>query len=97
MDFFSADAKKWRTFFCPQKVEKKTTLKSCSEKLKSAFFSLLPWAAQTTQTEFLSKMWLIDQLYIELGFSLKPRPFMLLPAFQRTVIRQFDENFDIGL
>jgi hypothetical protein len=27
--------------FCPQKVQK-TTLKSCSEKLKSTFFSLLP-------------------------------------------------------
>ena len=38
-------------YFFPQKVEK-TTLKSCSEKLKSTiFFSLLPWAAQTAQTE----------------------------------------------
>ena len=30
---------------------KKTTLKICSEKLKSTFFSLLPWAAQTAQTK----------------------------------------------
>ena len=54
MQLFSADAtmflKKLKIFFCPQKVEK-TTLKSCSEKLKSTFFFLLPWAAQTTQTE----------------------------------------------
>ena len=54
MQLFSADAtifkKKIKSFFCPQKVEK-TTLKSCSEKLKSTFFPLLPWAAQTAQTE----------------------------------------------
>ena len=32
------------------------------------FFSLLPWAAQTAQTEeFMFKMWLINQLYIKLG------------------------------
>ena len=37
-------------FFRPQKVDK-TTLKSCSEKLKSTLFSLLTWAAQTAQTE----------------------------------------------
>ena len=42
--------KNYNCFFCPQKVEK-TTLKSCSEKLKPTFFSLLPWAAQTAQTE----------------------------------------------
>ena len=36
-------------FFCPQKVEK-TTLKSCSEKLKSTFF-LTASSAQTAQTE----------------------------------------------
>ena len=41
---------KFLIFFCPQKVEK-PTLKSCSEKLKSTFFYLLPWAAQTVQTE----------------------------------------------
>ena len=54
MQLFSADAtifkKKNSFFFYPQKVEK-TTLKSCSEKLKSTFFSLLPWAAQTAKTE----------------------------------------------
>ena len=37
-------------FFCPQQVEK-TTLKSCSEKLKSTFFSLHAEAAQTAQKE----------------------------------------------
>ena len=30
---------------------KKNTLKSCSENIKSTFFSLLPWAAQMAQTE----------------------------------------------
>ena len=41
MQFFSADAtifsKTFGRFFCPRKLEK-TTLKSCSEKLKSTFF-----------------------------------------------------------
>ena len=45
MQFFSADAtmfsKTFKENFCPQKVEK-PTLKSCSQKLKSTFFSLLP-------------------------------------------------------
>ena len=57
MQLFSAVKKifffKLSFFFCPQKVEK-TTLKSCSEKLKSTFFSLMPAAgltAQTAQTE----------------------------------------------
>ena len=40
----------WTQFFCPQKVEK-NTLKTCSEKFKSTFCSLLPWAAQTAQTK----------------------------------------------
>ena len=57
-------------FFCPQKVEK-NTLKSCSEKLKSTFFPLLPaqpkWPKQKNSC---SKMWPIDQLYIELGIKL---------------------------
>ena len=56
--------------FCLQKVEK-TTLKSCSEKLKSTFFSLLPWAAQTEEFMFQ----IIDQLYIELGVRLSRRYF----------------------
>ena len=38
-------------FFFAHKKLKKTSLKSCSEKLKYTFFPLLPWAAQTTQTE----------------------------------------------
>ena len=37
-------------FFCPQKVEK-TTLKSCSEKLKSTFFFLAASTAQMAQIE----------------------------------------------
>ena len=37
-------------FFCPQKVEK-TTLKSCSEKLKSTFFFLTASTVQIAQTE----------------------------------------------
>ena len=49
---------------------KKTTLKSCSEKLKSTFFPLLPaqpkWPKQKNSP---SKMWPIDQLYIELGLQ----------------------------
>ena len=73
MQLFSANATmfffKILIFFCPQKVEK-TTLKSCSEKLKSTFFSLLPaqpkWPKQKNSC---SKMWPIEQLYIELGFD----------------------------
>ena len=38
--------------FCPQKIEK-NTLKSCSEKLKSTFFSLTASTAQMSQTEEL--------------------------------------------
>jgi hypothetical protein len=53
--------------FCPQKDEK-PTLKSCSEFLKSTFFSLLPWLSKRPQQKnSCSKMWPIDQLYIELG------------------------------
>ena len=52
-------------FFCPQKVEK-NTLKSCPEKLKSTFFSLLPaQPKQPKQKNSCSKMWPIDQLYID--------------------------------
>ena len=47
--------------FCPQKVEK-PTLKSCSEKLKSTFFPLLPAQPKWPKP--------IDQLYIELGCAL---------------------------
>ena len=48
--FFFLIFKKYISFFLPTKSWKKTH-KSCSEKLKSTFFSLLPWAAQTTQIE----------------------------------------------
>ena len=54
MQLFSADAamflKIFKKNFCPQKVEK-TTLKSCSEFLKSTFFFLTALTAQTAQTE----------------------------------------------
>ena len=52
MQHFSVDATIFRkkNIFLPTKSWK-ATLKSCSEKLKSTFFSLLPWAAQTAQTE----------------------------------------------
>ena len=69
MQLLSADATMFLIldFFCQQKVEK-TTLKSCSEKLKSTFFPLLPaqpkWPKQKNSC---SEMWPIDQLYIELG------------------------------
>ena len=43
-------SKKKINIFCPQKVEK-TTLKSCSEKLKSTFFPLTASTAQMAQTE----------------------------------------------
>ena len=51
MQFCNADATMILIFqfCCPQKVEK-TTLKSCSEKLKSTFF-LTASSAQTAQTE----------------------------------------------
>ena len=56
--------------FWAQKVEK-NTLKSCSEKLKSTFFPSCPelpkWPKQKNSS---SKMWLIDQLYIELGIKM---------------------------
>ena len=50
MQLFSADATMFSKTICQQKVEK-NILKSCSEKLKSTFFFLLPWSAQKAQTE----------------------------------------------
>ena len=64
MQLFSADATIFFKKDFTHKKLKKTTLKSCLEKLKSTFF-LIAWAAQTAQT--FSKMRLIDQLYIEVG------------------------------
>ena len=55
---------------CQQKVEK-NTLKSCSENLKSTFFPYCPELPK--QKNSCSKLWLIDRLYIELGFF--PLPF----------------------
>ena len=60
---------------------KKNTLKSCSEKLESTFFSLLPeLLRQPKQKDLCSKMWLIDQLYLELGSALVPNFFSVLPT-----------------
>ena len=59
--------KKIQNIFCPQKIGK-TTIKSCSEKLKSTFFFLMPaQPKRPKQKNSCSKVWLIDQLYIELG------------------------------
>ena len=53
---------------CPQKVEK-NTLKSCSEKLKSTFFPLLLGLPKRPKPKnSCSKMWLIGQLNIKLGW-----------------------------
>ena len=63
----------FKKFFCPQKVEK-TTLKSCSEFLKSTFFPLLPAQPKwPKQKKSCSKMWPIDQLYtLESGIEVGP-------------------------
>ena len=54
-------------FSCAQKVEK-NTLKSCSENLKSTFFLLVPAQPKWPKLKnSCSKIWPIDQLYIELG------------------------------
>ena len=59
--------KKIKLLVCPQKVEK-NTLKSCSEKLKSTFFPLLSGLPKRPkQKNSCTKMWLKEQLYIELG------------------------------
>ena len=48
----------------------KTFLKSCSEKLNSTFFPYYPELPERLkQKNSCSKMWLIDQLFIELGHS----------------------------
>ena len=68
MQLFSAYTT-FQIYFCPQKVEK-TILKSCSEKVKSTFLHLLQaqlkWPKQKNSC---SKMWPIDQLYLELGLN----------------------------
>ena len=67
MQLFSADATMFSKTICQQKVEK-NILKSCSEKLKSTFFPNCPeLPKRPRQKNSCSKMWLIDQLYIELG------------------------------
>ena len=57
-----------QSFFCPQKVEKKTHSK-VDQKNSYSLFSLLPWLPKwPKQKNSCSQMWPIDQLYIELGF-----------------------------
>jgi hypothetical protein len=73
MQLFSAEA----TLFMKKKKiwqpkVKKIILKSCSEFIPQVhFFSLLPWLPKRPkrpkQKNSCSKMWSIDQLYIELG------------------------------
>ena len=68
MQLFSADAtiffRKILSFFAHKKLKK--PLQSCSEKLKSTFFSLLPeLSKRPKQKNSCSKM--CDQLYIELS------------------------------
>ena len=68
MQLLSADATMFLIldFFCQQKVEK-TTLKNCSEKLKSTFFPYCPeLPKRPKQKNSCSKMWLIDQLGLKL-------------------------------
>ena len=72
MAFFSADAtifsKKLRNFFCPQKVEKKTPSKVAQKNSNPLFFPYCPeLPKRPKQKNSCSKLWLIDQLYIELG------------------------------
>ena len=59
------------SFFAVKKV-KKPPSKDAQKKLKSTFFPLLPaqpkWPKQKNSR---SKMWPIDQLYIELGLAHK--------------------------
>ena len=71
MQLFSLEPtifKKKLKLFCPQKVEK-TTIKSCSEKLKSTFF---PYCTELPkrpkQKNSRSKMCLVEQLFIGLGY-----------------------------
>ena len=55
----------FKIFFALKKLKKHP--QKLSRKTQVHFFSLLHWAAQTAQTEECSELWLIDQLYIELG------------------------------
>ena len=58
--------KSFKFFFAHKKL--KNTLKSCSENSNPRFFSLLPeLPKRPKQKDLCSKMWLIDQLFIELG------------------------------
>ena len=97
MQLFSADAtmflKKNKFFFCPQKVGK-TTLKSCSEKLKCIFFSLLPeLPKRPKQKNSCSKMWLIDQLYTELGSQSFQRSGFVNTDSKSFLLSQFKKDY----
>ena len=63
MQLFSADAT-----FCPQKVEKPPS-KVAQKNSNPLFFPYCPELPnRPKQKNSCSKLWLIDQLYIELGF-----------------------------
>ena len=82
MQLFCADATIFSNFFCPQNVEK-TLPKNCSEKLKSTFFPYCPeLPKRPKQKNSCSKMWLIDQLYIELG-----PPLLVYIVIERPLVR----------
>ena len=82
----SSNSKKIEVFFCPQKVEKKPS-KVAQKNSNPLFFSLLPaQPKQPKQKNSCSKMWSIDQLYIELGFI--PCPMSIPEA--RVQILQID-------
>ena len=75
MQLISADAtifsKQCYVSFLPQKVEKKTPSKVAQKNSNPPLFSLLPeLPKRPKQKNSCSKMWLIDQLYIELGLGL---------------------------
>ena len=71
-------------FFCPQKVEK-TTSKSCLLKQKFRRFRNFSFTAQQPKWQnSCSQMWLIEQLYIELG---------ILPSRNQTFCEFLNRSF----
>ena len=72
MQLFSADATMFSkfifSFFCPQKVEKPPS-KVAQKNSKPLFFHYCPELPKRPKQKYsCSKLWLIDQLYLELGF-----------------------------
>jgi hypothetical protein len=74
MQLISADAtifsKQCYVSFLPQKVEKKPPSKVAQKNSNPLFFSLMPeLPKRPKQKNSCSKMWLMDQPYIKLGFG----------------------------